>query len=80
MLLLIVEHSTNRARGTGLKSCQGRFRLDIKKNFLTQMVINHWNSVPREAADSPSLEVFKRHVDTAVMVLVFWWAYRIIES
>ncbi|KAF4803767.1 hypothetical protein TURU_013306 [Turdus rufiventris] len=32
----------------GLKLCQGRFKLDIKKNMLTEMIAKDWNGLPRE--------------------------------
>jgi len=32
--------------------------------------MKHWNRLPREVAEAPSLEVFKRHVHVALRDMV----------
>ena len=65
---------SDRTRGNGFKLGRGRFRLDIRKKFFTQRMVTHWNRLPKEAVDAPSLEAFKARLDVALGSLVWWLA------
>ena len=71
---LFTRVDSDRTRGNGFKLRQGRFRLDIRRTFFTQGVVTHWNSLPKEVVDAPSLEAFEARLDVALDSLVRWSA------
>ena len=44
--------------------------MDIRKDFFTQKLVTHWNRLPKEVVDAPSLEAFKVRLDVALGSLV----------
>jgi len=52
------------------KRFEESIRLDIRKKFFTMRVVKHWNGLPEEVVDVPSLETFKIRLDGARSNLV----------
>ena len=48
--------------------------MDIRRKFFRQRVVTHWNRLPKEVVDAPSLETFKARLDVALDSLVRWLA------
>ena len=47
------------------------FRLNVRKNFFPLRVTEHWNRLPREAVESPSLEIFQPRLDKVLCSLLW---------
>ena len=64
-LLVVCSKGTS---SNGLKLEHRKFHTNMQKNFVMVRVTEHWNRLPREAVESPSLEIPKTCLDTYLPV------------
>ncbi|TRZ13849.1 hypothetical protein HGM15179_013257 [Zosterops borbonicus] len=77
VLELVQRRAKELVKGLDYKSCNNkigqeemassctkeRFGLDSRKNCFTERVVKHWNGLPKEVVESPSLKVSKNQAD-----------------
>ena len=56
--------SLNCTRGNSLKLFKNRCRLDVRKCFFSQRIINYWNDLPEHVVTAPNINIFKSRLDT----------------
>jgi len=61
---------SDRTRGNGHKLKHRMFPLKLRTNFFPLRVTEHWNRLPMEVVDSPSLEIFKTGLDKVLCSLL----------
>ncbi|PKU49642.1 hypothetical protein llap_26 [Limosa lapponica baueri] len=67
---LFTRSHMEKTRGNRYKLLLGTFQLDTRGKFFTMRTISHWNNLPREVVDSPSLDTFKIQLDRVMGHLV----------
>jgi len=68
---LFTRVDSDRTKVNGLKLRQVRFGLGNRRKLFTQRMVMHWNRLPKEVVDAPSLEAFKARLDVALGSLVW---------
>ena len=61
---------SERTRNNGHKLKHRKFPMNLRKKIFILRVTEHWHRLPGEAVESPSLEIFKTHLDAILCDLL----------
>jgi len=56
-------HGESKTRGHRYKLAKKRSRLDIRKHFFSQRIVNQWNNLPEAVVEASSVNSFKNKYD-----------------
>ena len=59
--------NTAHLRDQDLKNLQKGVKLNVRKNFFSQRVVNDWNILPETVINSSSINMFKNRLDCHLM-------------
>jgi len=48
-----------------------RFHLNMRKRFFTVRTVDHWNNLPKDVVEFPSVEVFNMQLDRVLDNLIW---------
>jgi len=55
--------NSERTRGHRYKVVKGRSRLELRRNFFSQRIVNTWNELPEYVVEADSVNTFKNRFD-----------------
>ena len=55
--------NSERTGGHSMELSKERFRLDVRKHFFSQRVVNRWNGLSEDVVSAGTVEAFKRRLD-----------------
>ena len=64
--MLIVNYTAHLC-GQNLNIFKKGVKLNVRKNFFSQRVVNHWNILPETEINSTSINMFKNRLDCHLM-------------
>ena len=61
---LFQKANTTELRGHSLKLYKKRSRLDVRKHFFSQRIVDYWNRLPDDILTAATISSFKNRLDT----------------